>query len=77
MMSASRGVTPQIGRKTPGHEYPESYQPGLDPVMDEIWEALDHIKPGVIPPDVRDWIAGYWRGHVLRVLTREKIARSQ
>jgi hypothetical protein len=56
------------------HTYPDNYTRGRDPVMDEIWEWLDAITPGVIPDDVRFFLAGCWRGHVIR---HKALARRQ
>ena len=64
---------------TEQHPHPVGYQPGEDPVMDEIWKAFDSINPGVIPRDVREFLVGFWRGHIMRhcaaarVVERERI----
>ena len=42
------------------HTYPEGSAPGpeQDWAINVAWEILDHIKPGVIPDHVRDFICG-------------------
>jgi hypothetical protein len=53
---------------TEQHCYPSNYGPGAHWATDAAWELLDHIKPGVIPDDVRAWLAGAFAGR----LTRER-----
>jgi len=40
------------------HEYPPAYVLGTHWASDAAWEILDQIKPGVIPGDVRAFLAG-------------------
>jgi hypothetical protein len=49
---------------TDEHRYPTSYAPGAHWATDAAWELLDHIKPGVIPDDVRFWLAGAFAGRL-------------
>jgi len=50
----------------PKHEYPGGYEPGSHWSLDAAWEILDHIKPGLIPMDVRCWLAGAIAGRMER-----------
>jgi hypothetical protein len=50
------------------HSYPDRYAPGMgDPDLDEAWKILDTIKPGLIPPDARAFLAGQICGTIGRV----------
>ena len=42
------------------HTYPPSYKPGPKAhwTINRAWEILDHVKPGVIPEEVRAYLAG-------------------
>lgn len=54
---------------TPKHEYPSKYgpgKPGAHPAVEEAWAILDTVKPGVIPLDVRSWLAGLITGALIR-----------
>jgi hypothetical protein len=42
----------------PKHTYPDRHPPGTDWATDEAWGILDRIKPGIIPDDVRAYLAG-------------------
>jgi hypothetical protein len=48
------------------HTYPSSYGRGVDPVLDEAWDLLDAVKPGVIPESIRAFLAGAMVGLVAR-----------
>ncbi len=48
-------------------DYPSHYPPGVDKDLDEVWKGLDTIKEGVIPMDVRAFLAGYFTGLIKRV----------
>lgn len=48
------------------HKYPDRHPPGTHWSTDEAWEILDTIKPGLIPPDVRAWIAGAIAGRLMK-----------
>lgn len=51
-----------------GHSYPDKYAPGSGSwSMDEAWEIVDRIKPGVIPIDIRSFLAGAIAGALSRV----------
>lgn len=45
------------GARPAEHQYPSEYGRGIDPVLNQAWDILDTIKPGVIPTDVRAWLA--------------------
>jgi hypothetical protein len=50
-----------------GHVYPSRYEPLTgSAAMDEAWEMLDKIEPGVIPPDTRFLLAGMIAGTIMR-----------
>jgi hypothetical protein len=51
---------------TEEHQYPSEYGRGVNPALDEAWDILDTIKPGVIPVDVRAWLAGMITGLLIR-----------
>ena len=42
------------------HTYPSMYQRGVISFLDEAWNVLDTIKSGIIPDDVRAYLAGYF-----------------
>jgi hypothetical protein len=42
----------------PKHTYPSRYPPGTHWATDEAWRILDFVKPGIIPEDVRAYLAG-------------------
>lgn len=44
------------------HTYPSAYPKGSRWSTDIAWEMLDQLKPGIIPEDVRAFIAGYMGG---------------
>lgn len=52
------------------HTYPSDYRPGTHWALDEAWGILDRIKPGVIPDDIRAFLAGAIAG-VLMKRTKE------
>jgi hypothetical protein len=60
----------------PKHEYPSEYPPGTHWSLDEGWEILDMIRPGVIPLDVRALIAGYFGGRLSRERAEPGVVRS-
>jgi len=49
-----------------GRRYPSRYPPGMNADLDEAWAILDTIKDGVIPDDVRAFLAGQITGLLLR-----------
>jgi hypothetical protein len=50
------------------HEYPSNYPPGSGSwSLDEAWSILDSIKPGLIPTDVRAFLAGQIAGTLERI----------
>lgn len=50
------------------HIYPDRYAPGKGgPIMDAVWDALDTIKPDLIPPSVRAYLAGRFTGLIERI----------
>lgn len=51
---------------TEKHEYPSPYRPGAHWATDAAWEILDVIKPGLIPLDVRSYLAGAIAGRLVR-----------
>ncbi len=50
----------------PKHEYPSRHLPGSHWATDAAWEILDVIKPGLIPMDVRSWLAGAIAGRLMK-----------
>lgn len=50
----------------PKHEYPSRHPPGTHWATDAAWEILDTIKPGLIRPDVRAYLAGAIAGRLSR-----------
>jgi hypothetical protein len=48
------------------HEYPSAYRPGAHWATDEAWQILDKVKPGLIPGDVRAFLAGLIAGTLMR-----------
>lgn len=47
------------------HIYPSRYPPGAHWATDEAWRILDAVKPGVISPDVRAFLAGAIAGRLV------------
>ena len=56
-----------------GHTYPSRYGRGVDKKLDEVWDILDVIRPGVIPEDVRAYLAGAMLGLVAKSLCEEAL----
>lgn len=54
-----------------GHTYPSKYPPGSHWAVDAGWEILDAIKPGVIPNDVRFFLAGQIAGRLMKEREQE------
>jgi hypothetical protein len=50
----------------PQHTYASNYPPGTHWATDIGWKILDRIKPGVIPDDVRAFLAGQIAGQLMR-----------
>jgi hypothetical protein len=48
------------------HTYPSKYPPGTHWATDAAWEILDTVKPGVIPDDVRAFLAGQIAGRLMK-----------
>jgi hypothetical protein len=49
----------------PQHTYPPGYPPGRHWALDEAWAILDLVPPGVIPADVRAFLAPLIAGRLL------------
>lgn len=49
------------------HTYPSGYPPGTHWATDEAWRILDAIKPGLIPDDVRAYLAGAITGALMKI----------
>lgn len=49
-----------------GRKYPSNYGPGKNWALDEAWSILDSIKDGIIPDDVRSFLAGSITATILR-----------
>ena len=47
---------------TTEHTYPSEHGPGTSVFTDLGWAILDHIKPGVIPDEVRAYLCGLIAG---------------
>jgi hypothetical protein len=56
----------EANEREPQHQYPSAYQPGSHWAVDAGWEILDILKPGVIPDEVRFWLAGAIAGRLMR-----------
>ena len=54
------------------HTYPSNYRPGTHWATDAAWEILDTVKPGVIPDDVRAFLAGQIAGRLAGRLMKER-----
>ncbi len=48
------------------HTYPSLYPPGTYWAVDEAWRILDELKPGVLSPDVRAYLAGAIAGLLMK-----------
>jgi hypothetical protein len=48
------------------HTYPDNFPKGAHWAVDEAWDILDKIKPGLIPDDVRIYLAGAIAGVIMR-----------
>jgi hypothetical protein len=57
---------------SPPHNYPSHYGRGIDKDLDEVWDILDLIKPGVIPDDVRMFLCGAFLGLIKRMKEENK-----
>jgi len=51
----------------PKHVYPDQHPPGSHWATSAAWEILDAIKPGLIPDDVRAYLAGRIAGLLMMV----------
>ena len=49
------------------HTYPSNHNPGTHWATDEAWKILDNLKPGAIPDDIRNFLAGAIAGTLIRV----------
>lgn len=59
----------------PKHEYPSNPDYGLhssDERVREAWALLDHVKPGIIPVDVRAYLVGGIVGLISRYQEKGK-----
>ena len=54
------------------HTYPSNYPLGTHWATDEAWRILDHIKPGIIPADIRAYLAGAIAGVVMKYAVEGK-----
>lgn len=55
-----------------GRRYPSRYYPGSgNKDLDEAWTILDSVKDGVIPDDVRAYLAGQITGVIARIRLEE------
>jgi hypothetical protein len=51
----------------PRHTYPSNYTPPTgSAAMDEAWQILDSVEPGVIPHDTRAYLVGLIAGTISR-----------
>ena len=41
-----------------GHIYPSNYCRGKHPVLDEVWDILDSLRPGTLSVQARSFLAG-------------------
>lgn len=49
------------------HTYPSRYpKDSAIPEVREAWKMLDMVTPGIIPPDVRAFLAGIIAGALMR-----------
>jgi len=48
------------------HTYPSGFEPGKHWAMDQAWIGLDLIKPGLIPDDLRAFLAGYFSAALVK-----------
>lgn len=48
------------------HEYPDKYPPGAHWAIDEAWEVLDHVTPGVLSIEARSLLAGMIAAKLIR-----------
>lgn len=48
------------------HTYPSHHRPGTHWSTDEAWKIMDSLKPGAIPDDVRNYLAGQIAGTLIR-----------
>lgn len=56
------------------HTYPSQYGRGLIWHLDEAWDILDRIRPGVIPDDARSLLCGLISGTLSRVAENPQAA---
>jgi len=52
------------------HTYPDRYPKDAGGVVSEAWEILDRVTPGVIPPDVRAFLAGVIAGKLWKARSK-------
>jgi hypothetical protein len=65
-----------MSETAPQHTYPSNYRPsGKDTDLDRVWEGLDFVRVGVIPDDVRAYLAGYFGGLISRTREEERAKR--
>lgn len=57
----------------PEHTYPSDHGRGVDPILDQAWDILDAIKPGVIPVEVRTWLCGQFVGILSKHLEKVRV----
>jgi hypothetical protein len=49
------------------HSYPSKYPPGTHWAIDEAWKILDQLPVGMLPDDLRAFIAGQIAGAFMRI----------
>jgi hypothetical protein len=50
----------------PQHTYPLSYRPGTYWALEDAWDILDSLQPGVLSETIRDFLAGQIAGALMR-----------
>lgn len=56
----------------PQHTYPSRYPKGEHWAVDVGWEVLDRIKPGLIPNEIRAYLAGAIAGVAMKYAAEGK-----
>ena len=59
-------MSDHLDGNTTRHAYPSAYPPGAHWALDEAWALLDTLKPGVLPNEVRLFLAGGIAGILMR-----------
>lgn len=71
-MDFNQNAKAVIETATKAHAYPSNYPKGSYWATDEAWEILDRIEPGIIPDDVRCYIAGAITGVLVKYAGKDK-----